>query len=122
MGLGSALPWKCVRPWRRMQALLALLPHNMLRRSVFREWKKMLELSEAKLNDQYQTKVESGSKYRVRLSGIVLLNLYDNSGLVDNQDFPEVAQPPQDNPLFVSPSSFGATLRQSQIKLQAFGP
>jgi hypothetical protein len=80
------------------------------------------EVIDAKVNDQYQTKVESGSKYRVRLSGIVLLNLYDNSGLVDNQDFPEVAQPPHDNPLFVSPSSFGATLRQSQIKLQAFGP
>jgi hypothetical protein len=80
------------------------------------------DVIDAKVNDQYQTKVESGSKYRVRLSGIVLLNLYDNRGLVDNQDFPEVAQPPGDNPLFVSPSSFGATLRQSQIKLQAFGP
>lgn len=81
-----------------------------------------LDVVDAKVNDQYQTKVESGSKYRVRLSGIVLLNLYDNAGLVDNQDFPEVAQPPHDNPLFVSPSSFGATMRQSQIKLQAFGP
>ncbi len=80
------------------------------------------DVIDAKVNDQYQTKVESGSKYRVRLSGIVLLNLYDNRGLVDNQDFPEVAQPPGDNPLFVSPSSFGATMRQSQIKLQAFGP
>ena len=81
-----------------------------------------VDVIDAKVNDQYQTKVESGSKYRVRLSGIILLNLYDNRGLVDNQDFPEVAQPPQDNPLFVSPSSFGGSLRQSQIKLEAFGP
>jgi hypothetical protein len=80
------------------------------------------DVIDAKVNDQYQTKVESGSKYRLRLSGIVLLNLFDNRGLVDNQDFPEVAEPPQDNRLFVSPGSFGGTLRQSQIKLQAFGP
>ena len=80
------------------------------------------EVIDAKVNDQYQTKVESGSKYRLRLSGLVVLNLFDNRGLVDNQDFPQVAEPPASNPLFVSPSSFGGTLRQSQIKLQVFGP
>jgi len=37
-------------------------------------------------------------------------------------DIPSVAEPPQTEPLFVSPSSFGGTLRQSQIRLQAFGP
>jgi hypothetical protein len=80
------------------------------------------QLMEGKLNDLYQTKVESGSKYRLRLSGIVLLNMYDNRGTVDNQDFPQLAAPPQSQPLYVSPSAFGGTLRQSQIKLQAFGP
>jgi hypothetical protein len=80
------------------------------------------EVIDAKVNDQYQTKVESGSKYRLRLSGIILLNLYDNHGPVDNQDFPEVAEPPLEDPVAVSPSSFGGTLRQSQIRLQAFGP
>jgi hypothetical protein len=80
------------------------------------------QLMNGKLNDLYQTKVESGSKYRLRLSGIVLLNMYDNRGTVDNQDFPLLAEPAQSQPLFVSPSSFGGTLRQSQIKLQVFGP
>ena len=80
------------------------------------------EIIEAKVNDQYQTKVESGSKYRLRLSGIVLLNLYQNHGLVDNQDFPQMVEPPQSDPLFVSSGTFGGTLRQSQLKLQAFGP
>ncbi len=80
------------------------------------------DVLEGKVNDQYQTKVESGSKYRLRLSGIVLLNLYDNRGPVDNQDFPQLAEPPQSHPLFVSPGAFGGSLRQSQIKLQAFGP
>ncbi len=80
------------------------------------------QLIDGKLNDLYQTKVESGSKYRLRLSGIVLLNMYDNRGMVDNQDFPELAQPPQLETFFVSPSSFGGTLRQSQIRVQAFGP
>ena len=80
------------------------------------------EITDAKVNDQYQTKVESGSKYRLRLSGIVLLNLFDNRGPVDNQDFPEVAEGPTEDPFFVSHSSFGGSLRQSQIRLQAFGP
>jgi hypothetical protein len=80
------------------------------------------EVTDAKVNDQYQTKLESGSKYRLRLSGMVLLNLYENRGLVDNQDFPQLAQPPQSAALFVSPGSFGGSLRQSQVKLEAFGP
>jgi len=80
------------------------------------------EFTDTRLNEQSQTKVESGSKYRLRLSGIVLLNLYENRGLVDNQDFPQLAEPPQAEALFVSPGSFGGTLRQSQIKLEAFGP
>jgi hypothetical protein len=80
------------------------------------------QLIDGKLNDLYQTKVESGSKYRLRLTGIVLLNMYDNRGTVDNQDFPQVAESPLAQPGYVSPSTFGGTLRQSQIRLQAFGP
>jgi hypothetical protein len=80
------------------------------------------QLIDGKLSDLYQTKVESGSKYRLRLSGIVLLNMYDNRGTVDNQDFPLIAESVQTQPLYVSPSTFGGTLRQSQMKVQAFGP
>jgi hypothetical protein len=74
---------------------------------------------DAKIDDQYQTKVESGSKYRLRLSGMALLNLYENRGTVDNQDFPEIAAP---RGLLDTAGAFGGSLRQSQIGLDVFGP
>jgi hypothetical protein len=77
------------------------------------------QLADAKIAEQSQTKVESGSKYRVRLSGIVLLNVFDNQGLADNQDFPQIAVPR--SPLD-SAHSFGGSLRQSQIGVEVFGP
>jgi hypothetical protein len=80
------------------------------------------QIMEGKINDQYQTKVESGSKYRLRLSGIVLLNLFENRGVVDNEDFPSYAETVQSNEPNASAGTFGGTLRQSQIRLQAFGP
>lgn len=80
------------------------------------------EVTEAKINDQYQTKVESGSKYRLRLSGIVLLNVVENHGTVDNMDFPTFSESMQLQEPNASPNAFAATLRQSQIRLQAFGP
>jgi hypothetical protein len=80
------------------------------------------QVLEDKVNDQYQSKVESGSKYRLRLSGIVLLNLFETRGTVDNLDFPQVAEQSQTQLLHVSPGSFGGTIRQSQIRLQTFGP
>jgi hypothetical protein len=77
------------------------------------------QLADGKIAEQSQTKLESSSKYRVRLSGIVLFSLYGNRGAVDNTDFPQLATPP--GPLS-SEGSFGGSLRQSQIGLQAFGP
>ena len=77
------------------------------------------QLIDAKLTDQDQTKVESGSKYRVRLSGMVLVNLFENRGTIDNADFPAIAT--AGSP-FDSSSSFGGSLRQSQVRLQVFGP
>lgn len=77
------------------------------------------ELLSGKVDEQYQTKVESASRYRVRLSGIVLLNLFSNQGVVDNQDFPELAQ---HRTGFDSGGNLGATLRQSQLGLEVFGP
>src|SRR5580700_2899178 len=77
------------------------------------------QLLSGKVDDQYQTKVESASKYRLRLSGIVLMNLVSNQGWVDNIDIPTLAgaKPPGD-----SGGSFGATLRQSEIGFETFGP
>jgi hypothetical protein len=78
-----------------------------------------LDLLNAKVNEQYQTKVESASKYRVRLSGMVLFNTFSNAGAVDNIDFPHLALPQQSTR---SNGTFGGSLRQSQIGLELFGP
>jgi hypothetical protein len=78
-----------------------------------------VQLADAKIAEQSQTKVESASKYRVRLSGIVLFNMFGERGHTDNADFPQFAVPP--DPLSTG-GSFGASIRQSQIGIQAFGP
>lgn len=77
------------------------------------------QLLNSKLDDQYQTKVEAASKYRIRLSGIVLLNLFSNRGYIDNQDVPTWAIPEISN---VSGQTFGASMRQSELGLEVFGP
>ena len=71
------------------------------------------------VSDQYQSKVESASKYRVKLSGLVLLNLFGNQGSLDNLDVPNWARPR--DPLD-SNSAFGGTIRQSLLGLEVFGP
>ncbi len=76
------------------------------------------DLLSGKVDEQYQTKVESASKYRVRLSGIVLLNLFSNQGAVDNLDYPALAMASMGR----VDGSFGGTLRQSQVGLEVFGP
>lgn len=78
-----------------------------------------IQLLGSKVDEQYQTKVETATKYRARLSGIVLMNAFHNVGASDNLDFPNFAQAvaagsPQ--------SSFGATLRQTELGLEIFGP
>jgi hypothetical protein len=77
------------------------------------------QLLTSKLDDQYQTKVEAASKYRIRLSGIVLLNVFGNHGYVDSQDVPTWAIPHIPN---VSDQTFGASMRQTEIGLEVFGP
>jgi hypothetical protein len=73
----------------------------------------------AKVDEQYQTKVETASKYRARLHGIVLMNAFRNVGGSNNLDFPDYAQPV---PLGSPQASIGATLRQTEIGLEVFGP
>ena len=73
----------------------------------------------SKIDEQYQTKVETASKYRARLHGIVLMNAFRNVGGSDNLDFPNFSRPLSD---FAPKSTLGATLRQSEIGLEIFGP
>jgi regulator of replication initiation timing len=77
------------------------------------------QLMASEIKTEYQTKVESASKYRVRLSGLVLMNLFKNSGFVDNQDFPTYAASTTN---YGQRETFGATLRQSELGLEVFGP
>ncbi|HWO38662.1 MAG TPA: hypothetical protein VNO32_58560, partial [Candidatus Acidoferrum sp.] len=79
------------------------------------------QLADSKIAEQSQTKVESGSKYRLRFTGIVLLNMFENRGTVENLDFPLLAENPQSQ-FLSSGGSFGGSLRQSQIGIEAFGP
>ena len=73
----------------------------------------------SKIDEQYQTKVETASKYRARLHGVVLMNAFRNVGGSDNLDFPVYAQPV---PRAFPQATLGATLRQSEIGLEIFGP
>jgi len=77
------------------------------------------DLLTGKIDDQYQTKVESGSKYKVRLSGLVLLDLFTNRGGVLNADLPGLVDAPD---ALGRANSTGFSLRQSQIGLEVFGP
>jgi len=77
------------------------------------------QLLNSKVDEQYQTKVETAGKYRARLSGIVLMNAFRNVGGSDDLDFPNYAQP---GGAVTSQASFGATLRQTEIGLEIFGP
>jgi hypothetical protein len=77
------------------------------------------QMLSGKVDEQYQTKVESGSKYRVRLSGVVLFNLFSNQGTVDNMDVPTLAYRGGG---LQSSGSFGGTLRQSIFGFEVFGP
>jgi hypothetical protein len=71
------------------------------------------------LGQQYQTKVESASRYRVRLSGIAVFNLFSNLGTVNNVDLPSIAE---ETPAGQTHGSLGATFRQSQLGFSVMGP
>src|ERR1700757_872955 len=66
----------------------------------------------SKIDEQYQTKVETASKYRARLHGIVLMNAFRNVGGSDSLDFPDYSLAVRN---FFSRATVGATLRQSEI-------
>lgn len=78
-----------------------------------------LRLLNGKVDDQYQTKVESASRYRVKLSGIALFDAFGNRGSVDSTDVPQHAGVPGS---FGERGSIGGSLRQSQIGMEVFGP
>ena len=73
----------------------------------------------AKISELHQDKVESASKYPVKLTGLILFNSYWNKGILDIQDLPNLAFP--SFPGAPAPS-VGATLRQTTLGIAATGP
>ncbi|HEY6466939.1 MAG TPA: hypothetical protein VIY69_13155 [Candidatus Acidoferrales bacterium] len=71
----------------------------------------------SRMEQQQQIKVESSSKFPVRLSGMFLLNTVFDSGRVDNVDVPSTAVPGT-----TSFGSMGFSLRQSIIGIEGTGP
>ncbi|HUO59129.1 MAG TPA: hypothetical protein VMU24_00585 [Candidatus Acidoferrales bacterium] len=74
---------------------------------------------QSRVEQHDQTKVETASKFKLKLDGMVLFNAGMNRGEVDSIDVPNLAVPPV--PGQNAGSVFG-TLRQSLIGLQVIGP
>jgi hypothetical protein len=77
------------------------------------------QILNARVEEHEQVKVESSSKYRLKISGIALLNVFDTSGQVDNLDAPTVAVLP---PPSAYTGSVGASFKQSILGLRGIGP
>jgi hypothetical protein len=78
-----------------------------------------LGLVNQKVDEEYQTKVESASRYHVRLTGMFLVNFFGNRGVSDNIENPAL---PIISALGESNGSFGGTIRQTQLGLEVQGP
>src|SRR5262245_41032374 len=77
------------------------------------------QLLQDRIQEQHQTKVESASKYRTKLSGLVMLNIFGNRGRVEHEEDPNLALRP-------GPTDTGGTVGlsaiQSQVGLETYGP
>jgi hypothetical protein len=77
------------------------------------------DILNARIDEQRQDKVESMSRYRLKLSGLALFTAFANYGQVDTTSLPSIALPPIQG---YSGGSVGASLRQSIIGLTGYGP
>src|SRR5256885_3234378 len=77
------------------------------------------DILNARVEEQRQTKVESASKYRLKLSGLALFNVFSTYGQVDNLDLPSIAVPRFAG---YSNGGTGASVRQSIIGVTGIGP
>lgn len=78
------------------------------------------EINTAQIKEHAQTKVESGSRLKLRLFGEIIFNTYLNSNESANNDVPTIAFP---NSAIAGRkrNNLGATLRQSKIGLAMTG-
>jgi hypothetical protein len=83
------------------------------------ELKDETEILQSEVKQHEQSKVESVSKFPVRIYGMVLFTTYANDGVVDNRVAPASAWPRMNG---VANNSFGASVSQSILGLRAYGP
>jgi hypothetical protein len=81
--------------------------------------KEQQEVLQAEVAQHDQTKLETVSKYRVRVTGLVLFNAFRNHGGVDDIDEPSYALPVAAG---TSNVSTGGSFRQTILGLQGVGP
>ena len=74
---------------------------------------------QAEIKQHEQIKVETASKYPLRVTGLVLFNAFANAGVVDDTKLPALALPRNPGS---SHGSVGATLSQTLLALEANGP
>ena len=72
------------------------------------------KMQESQIATEEQSKVESKSRYPVKITGLLLLNGFVNTGAVDMAATPTVALP--------GSGSSGATVRQTVLGIDASGP
>jgi hypothetical protein len=77
------------------------------------------DILQAEIKQHEQTKVETESKYSLRVTGLILFNAFSNAGVVDDAELPAYALPRLAGS---SHGSLGATLRQTVLGLNATGP
>lgn len=94
-------------------------PNAQTQGSSSEDIKEEVAVLQSQVEQHDQSKVESGSKYPVRLTGLVLFNTFTNHGAVDNFDQPSVAVAPAAQ---VSSQTTGASMRQTILGIQATGP
>jgi hypothetical protein len=80
---------------------------------------KSVQTLEAAVKLHDQTKVESGSKYPVRLTGLILFNGFLNRGVADNIDLPAYALRPASTS---GNGDLGGGLRQTILGVEGDGP
>ena len=77
------------------------------------------EILQAEVKQHDQTKVESSSKYPVKITGLLLFSSFLTDGAVDNIDLPILALPKNAG---TAPGSLAATYRQTILGLESKGP
>ena len=78
-----------------------------------------LSVQQAEIALHEQAKVETHSRYNMRIGGLLLFNAFANDGAVDSVDVPVLAVPRVEG---ASNGSLGASVRQSIVTLDVTGP